>query len=295
MRGSDAGYDALASRVGAIRVRQALLAQGIAVGAVYSVGDPATDPFHESDPLAYVKSIRLACASDDGRTWRATVSYSEFNPEDWNEDPLSRPPIRWVEPVPYQAIADVTADVDPVTGDPDPKPVVNSAYDYFDPPILRDVTRLDWVVERNERVEDVDPALIEAYQNVTNDAVFWGYARGVVQCLSITPGKPQYSAKLPPTAGNPGGGGYYCTVLYRFGVNRSGWKARPLDQGLRRLVPGTPPERRQIEIEGSLATAPVLLDGAGDVLPVDGDPHYHSFLILPERDFAAFNFPAAWN
>src|SRR5690606_12564520 len=138
-------------------VRRALLNDySIGIGTAYAVGT-SEDAWYETDALAYVRDIRIQCESDDGCTWSIDVEYGEINPDDVAENPLARPPIRWVEPVQLQVPADVTFD------DP-PKAVLNSAYDPFDPPILRDFTRLDWVVERNELASSFNVAWIEFYQ-----------------------------------------------------------------------------------------------------------------------------------
>ena len=156
---------------------------------------------------------------------------------------------------------------------------MNSAGDWFDPPLVRDDSRPVLTIVRNEA--DFDPEIADSYRDTVNDDYFFGAAAGRVKCVSIT-GKQLFSADVLP-------GGFYWVVTYTFQFNRDGWASPLLDQGFRRLVSGS---RRAILVDGQPASAPVLLDGSGGVLTPGDPPVYQTYHLYLEADYSVFEFPA---
>src|SRR4051794_11454486 len=67
------------AHVGPVAVKAAL---NLRIGQAYSIGVAGTDPWHEEDLGAILKSVDLACTSDDGREWEITAQYGP-----WSERP----------------------------------------------------------------------------------------------------------------------------------------------------------------------------------------------------------------
>jgi hypothetical protein len=278
--------DANAALVGSIKVREAFLAQtSIDVGTHYQLGTTG-DAWYERDLTAFAKSFNIRCISDDRCTWEVVVDYEEYDPDEWLPNPLDRAALRdWGE-VSTEAVADRGWNSDGTQGGA----IINSAGDYFDPPVLRDLTRPTLTIVRNEAIATLstypvwDPVGAAAYRDTINSATWLTYPQYTVKCRSIT-AREAWSSKIPNGLG--GYGAKYAIVTYSFEINPDTWRAYPLDQGLRRLDTGV---RKQIIVDGSPATSPVLLNGSGAVLSVGGTPVYGSHLLYRPRAFSAFGF-----
>lgn len=263
------------NRVGPAKVKEAwATATGLTIGSPYSIGtapDPGADPpvagdeWHEKDLQAFVNNVQVD-PGKDARNWTITVSYGPWQPREQN--PLDEPPSIECDGEQFERIVD---------RDRDGNPIVNSSKDYYDPPVVRDDSRPTMVIVRNEPYSTPNPA--PAYNDRVNSATFHGEDPGTVKCGIIKRSR-QWHQAVPD-------GGYYWRTTYPFTLNRDGWQREILDQGLRELVAGTPPERKQIKIKSQLATSPVLLDGSGGVLPTDGAAVYNTHHIYLEADFSA--------
>jgi hypothetical protein len=244
----------------------------LAIGQPYRIGTSGTDAWFEEDLGAVLKSVDLTCDSPDGRQWTVTAQYGPWTTKPREESPLDEPEEVEIGGEQYERICD--ADVAGAA-------VTNSAGDYFDPPVTRDDSRPSLVIVRNEAYDA--PDLSADYSDTVNDATFFGQAAGNVKCGVITR-RRQWHQAVP--------GGFYWKTTYPFSLNRDGWNKSILDQGLRRLE-GTPAQRKQIAVDGQLATSPVLLDGSGGVLAPGGTPVFRSYQVYPSRDFSAFGFAGA--
>jgi hypothetical protein len=254
-------------------------ALGLAIGQGYSVGtaaDPGADPpvagdaWHKQDAGAVIKSVDGSCDSPDGRQWTITVQYGPWTSKPREENPLDEPEEVEIGGEQRDRICDRDR-----TG----AAVVNSAGDYFDPPVVRDESRPTLTIVRNEAYDS--PDLSAEYSDTINDANFFGADAGTVKCGTITR-RRQWHQAVP--------GGFYWKTTYPFSLNRDGWRKSILDQGLRQVVSGA---RKQITVDGQLATSPVLLNGSGAILAVAGTPVYRGFDVYEAKDFGAFGFVGA--
>lgn len=247
--------------VGALAVRTA---DGLPRrGSIY-----ATDT--EVDLSARVKSIDPSQDSDNAKIWLVRVEY-DSRVEDEPENPLERPPeISWGF-AQFQRIA---------WRDVDGKAIVNSAGEYFDPPIEIDDSRPVLSIVRNEA--SFNPSLAIEYQDAVNSDSFMGFSAGQAKVSNIT-------------ARSVREGDYqYWQVAYEFHFRRDGWAVRPLDQGRystgRVRIPEIDEDGN--EIPDSHVIDPVPLDGNGQPIDNPGPDNcvFLEFHAYKRRAFSAFNF-----
>lgn len=236
----------------------------VSIGNVYSYAG-------ETDAGAYCLNISAdqeQVAEGDGLSWIVAADYGPYDPTVNPQSPLDRPcEVSWT----YATFEEV------IDEDKNGNAVVNSAYDYFDPPITRDRSRPILVVDRYERGFSV--SLTDMYNDSVNSDEWFGADPGTVKL------KPVGAQLLrDPDIG------WYWKRHYEFEYNPKGWKIRPLDQGMRKLAGTTPEKQIPITVGGSLATAPVLLDGEGGELAPGSDPVYLEFEDLTEVPFADLGF-----
>lgn len=240
-------------------VTQYLLANVADIGNAYGgAGSELTDLG------TYLQSWTVDCTTRDGLTWKATAEYGPLEPP--NEDPLLESPDYDWDGVTFEEVVD--QDVDGLA-------VVNSAGDYFDPPITRDANRSVLTVTRNE--SSFNPGLADLYRDVVNSDTFAGAAPGTVKCSSI-------KGKWVPFPDLFAGG--YWQVTYVFHFKREGWNRVILDQGFRKLDGTT---RKPILIDGEPASSPVLLNGLGDELTPGNPPEFLEFEVYESAAFSVFN------
>ena len=99
----------------------------------------------EADLFAYNNSITCDAAGDDGIEWIVTANYSWYDPLQagggQNQNPLLMPiEVSW-------DMRDLEAALD---RDIDGNPILNTAFDPYDPPLMTDDTRLTMTIVRNE-------------------------------------------------------------------------------------------------------------------------------------------------
>lgn len=238
---------------------------GLAIADTYAFGS-------ESDGGAFVNDIEVTCskASKSYYYWDATVQYGPIDPSVNPLNPLNEQPrVAWGWAQFQEA----------VTKDRDDNPVLNTAFDPFDPAISRDQSRPILSLVRNEATFDQD--LADSLRDTVNDAPWWGAAAGKVKIANISAAR-QYNADA---------GGWYWEVSYEFQFNRDGWAARPLNAGFRQLNTGGT-QQEQIYRDGQPIGSPALLDEDGHVIDPGGTPLFLEFDIYPESDFSLLNFDA---
>ena len=259
--------------VGAATVRNSI---GVSIGNPYDTTDgvgTVADEWTERDPGSYVNSIMAAQSGGDdgdGMNWFVTVSYGGYDPTVFPENPLHRP---------------VTVDWDfaqfqrTVDEDETGTPVVNSAGDYFDPPVETDDSRPVLTLVRNEA--RFDPMLAMNYKDSTNSDLWFGiFPPRTAKCVNI---KPKHI--LDPNIG------WYWEVTYEFSFNFiDTWIRKILNQGMRQLSLDQT-KYEHIMQKGGPITSPVPLDENGRELPAGTAPYFLEFHILKEQAFADFNFP----
>jgi hypothetical protein len=240
-------------------------APGIALGNIYDTTNPHTS-VNEQDLQSFCMGIKVQCAHVDGCTWEVTFEYGPYDPTIHPENPLDQPAeIAWTF-APFESIAD-----EDVNGDA----IVNSAGDYFDPPVMKDDSQPVLTITRNEPT--FDPLLAAECRDKTNDAPFLGSAPGTVKVMDIS-GDRQWNAQCQ----------WYWKVRYEFKFDKKTWTRTLLDQGVMELDPGGT-HQQVIQNSGVPSASPSLLDGSGHVLAHGSPPVYLDFDIYEPIDFGQFN------
>ena len=257
------------SQVGALRVRAAT---GIPqIGHTYNNGLDPADPLYEDDPGAYVESVESAMDTDPEHgavDWIVTVNYGFLVPFDIN-------PSLWPIKVSFGGERTEKA----TSKDKSGGPIVNSAGDPFDPPIVIDDSRSTMTVTRNELVSAFDLTLAESYRDKINNEIWNGFDALTVKCGIISTSEPQYDSNARV---------YYYTVTYPFMIDRKGWLKNILDAGCNEIDSGTG-LAKPIMNQGQQVSDPVPLDGSGVRNAPGADPVFTDFDVYEEADFAGLN------
>ena len=247
-------------------VRDVLSAAGLPVkGDIYATAD-------ELDSGARCKSRDAAQDDDNPAVWVVTCHYDTTTEEQDEEPTQRRTRYRWGT-AQFQRVA---------WKDIDGKAIVNSAGQYFDPPIEVDDSRPTLTVTRIERT--YNQALAIQYQDAVNSDSFLGFAPGQVKVASIEAEDFEENGVI------------YWTVKYEFHFRREGWIKEPLDQGRYEkwgnfLVPIKERDEDGNELD-TYVSDPVPLDGQGKRLDNPGPDSckYLSFKVYKSLAFRAFNF-----
>jgi hypothetical protein len=182
--------------------------------------------------------------------WTATLEYGPWNPLEHTTtgDPTNQP----LRP---RFTSTNTPQI--VYEDVDGNPVVNSAGDYFDPPIERDFPRWTLTVVRNEASPTM--ATIGPYANRINEAAWNGFPPKTVKLSPIQLPAPEFSQFT---------GNLYYPIEYVFEINFDGWTKNVLNQGYREL--SSTGKLIPILVGGTPASSPVMLDRNGHALITPG-------------------------
>lgn len=230
-------------------------ATGIRIGAAFP-----------SDSAAFCQSIKPRNESYSPRIWLVTSLFSDKF--DRAENPLNDPVrVRWVgrtfsRPLIYDANGDA---------------IVNSAGDPFDPPPERDFSRR--VAQISANVAAV-PSYLDTYEDAINsDSVTLdgkSFAAGTLKCgqLQISEWKERNSTA-------------YREISLEIETSREGWNLELLDAGFReRDYSGNLVNIRNTG-DNELPTAPVPLDGSGNVL---ADPTPANAVVLTFQQYPSLAF-----
>lgn len=218
-----------------------------------------------------VRSVgRCTCPFDqsDAMMWEGTASYGPWNPleNSFDGNPVNIPPLfRFdINLVAVPAIVDV-----------DGNPIVNSAGDYYDPPVEREVAKVTLTVNRNEA--SPNPAVLLALTNVVNLTAWNGFPPKTVKFNCPTMPVVQYCQATSS---------FFWPMEYVFDVNFDTWVKQVLNRGLRQLdasgnlvpiyINGQPlSDPVFLDEDGHAILTPDLLDAAGDT-PGEADPSGYS-------------------
>jgi hypothetical protein len=237
----------------------------------YYVLKNASNVVVEFDTNAFAVKIEAQIDGDcnDDSSWIVTVDYGPYDPTQFPENPLNHPiKISWGENRFEQG---VTEDIN---GDP----VLNSAGDYFDPPITIDDSRPTLRIVRNERT--YDPNYAKTWKDTLNADTFFGQP----------PNSWKMSTPLGDLDYNPVCGFYYI-VTYQFEFDPELWKKKILDQGMRQIVGGVKTNMK--DDDGGDLNAPLPLNGEGEKLVAGEDPVFLTFEIYQESDYSQLNLDPA--
>jgi hypothetical protein len=179
---------------------------------------------HPENPLMTVRSVDLA-QTDGPMVWEATIEYS-------SQSHMTRPTkTTKTHSRPQQAARikwTTTQFTKPLTRDVDGNAIINSAGDYFDPPIEIDTSRWSIVIEK--KVAAV-PSYILSYANTINEAAIT--IDGVVIGEKVAK-LSEISISEKDTAQ----GEEFYTFTYRLelaNADEGDWVVKVLDQGLHEI------------------------------------------------------------
>ncbi len=193
----------------------------------------------------YATSKSCKPTRKDLKAWQLTVNYQSVPANvQYEENPLARPPVVTWSSVSYE---------EEIYKDIAGKTILNSAGDYFDPPIR--VARSRWQVSYKRNRAWI-PTWILDYTDAINSDQF------TIGGLTV----PRGYAKLDRIEIGPmqiENGVTYYEVSYTFTLQKESWQPKILDQGLYEKVGGV---RRRIRVSGEPVSEPVLLDGTGQAL-----------------------------
>lgn len=215
---------------------------------------------------SFVDTLEAEEESEDGLSWKVSVSYSPYDANQFPEDPTTWKTIVQFSGQKYER---------PISQDEDGTWILNSAGQPFGDPPGVDDTRPLLTFTRNELVSTYDDDLAATYRDTINNATWNGYDAYTVKCDSITTSDPQFDAIAQV---------YYYTVTYTFAINkRETWRLQVLDQGFEKLDSGV---WKPILKNGQPPSEPALLDGSGGELAVGGTPVFLTFKGYKEVDFS---------
>lgn len=214
----------------------------------YDVGSHPSLPYigevHDVDTGAYCYDIDVKqVAGYVG--WEVTVSWST----EWvlDQDPtLDAAVIEW----------DSEQFQKPAVFDRDGKAILNSAGDFFDPPVMMDDSRRIVTIQKN--LASV-PAWILSYKDAINIAGF------TVDGLTVAAETAKVQA-VRVGGNNYRNGTTFRSLTLTLCIDEDGWDLSPLDQGFRKIGYGGELENIRNPGDNERPSSPVCLDGSGGEL-----------------------------
>lgn len=159
-----------------------------------------------------------------------------------------------------------------------PRPIVNSAFEKYDPPYEISKGLLVLTVTKNQA--SFDPILVRRMYNCVNKYAFLGFEPGVVKLANASARRRYESGQLF----------FECTYEFQFNDSEDGWRLVVLDQGYTYLVAGVSTNIR--DGNGQVPAKPVALNGNGGILALDGDDTawvYNKFSVYKRANFNLLN------
>jgi hypothetical protein len=227
---------------------------------------------HPSWQALTARKVTASNQADSPHHFLVTVEYSsapldkEDKDKEDNPDPTTRPAvINWSTKLYRES---VEKDVD---GDA----ILNSAGDYFDPPIERDRSNWTCVVRKNLANP---PTWLLDYNNCpinsssfTVDGVQVQAERARLSMIDI--GEKQVENDVN-----------FRTVTITLEFKKEGWKASILDQGLKEIDGG---ELKPIMVDGKSITSPICLSGGVHIeAPTPQNAVFLDYDIYDSKDFS---------
>lgn len=227
-------------------------------------------------PPQLCRGISVKQDSSAPRKWVLEANYSseplKGSDEQQAENPLDRPPaIKWSSKSYQLAIA----------YDRNGKAILNSAGDFFDPPV--EVERSHWTVSISKNVLAVPQSILE-YANATNQSAFAIQGVGIAaECAKLM----DIGLSERQSEGEGQNKVSFYTFDYTMELRAETWKLKTLDQGVR-YKDGS--DIKQILDDHSPprpVTSPKCLDGAGGILanPTPQNAKFLEFDVEDVKDF----------
>ena len=235
---------------------------------------------HPTLPGHTCRQVRVRQDSGAPRKWTIEAEYSSAPTKDGDNEtnPLLRPAeITWRSTQSREAI------VKDVNG----KAILNSAGDYFDPPV--EVDRSRWTISVSKNVANVPSYLLDYPDAVNNGSV----TVSGIPCEQYTLKVSDINISGPKNEGEV----LYYQFSYQLDHKREKWlPLAVLDQGMRKKTTKTVNNETKQHLEHIMdlsktprpVSSPVLLDGAGGVLqnPNLNNAKYREFTVYYARSFS---------
>jgi hypothetical protein len=221
-------------------------------------------------------SIQASPEGDEPNVWTVTASYEPLDPDTIEaiENPLLAPPEISYDGEPFERIADREA---PDANGGQPRDILNSAGDPFDPAIMADDSRSIMAVEWNAASYSEEWA--SGWRDRVNSDVFMGRAPGTLKVRKLIGRRVWYQQA----------NAFYWRVSLELHINADGWDRQVLDAGYHELDASGNKTRIALD-DGKDPASPVPLDGEGKrAAPGSGgtiEPHYLTFRVYRRRPFA---------
>ncbi len=233
----------------------------------------------EFDNNAYAHTLTATQEDGDGLGWLVVVEYGPYSSLWAGGGPTQNPLMQPIDVEWDWRTQEIVADIDV-----DGNPILNTAFDPFDPPLMEDDPRPLLTVVRNEPTFNVAQAI--QYRNAVNSDAFGGFDPLFARCLPIK-SKNLFHQDV----------GWYSQTTYQFefrpatsdSSGQNGYRRTVLNQGMRALSTVTGVKYHP-SYKGVTITEPILLNQSGYQIDKGEDPYYCIFQTKPELPFAVFEF-----
>jgi len=227
---------------------------------------------HPSWQALTARKVTASNQADSPHHYIVTVEYSsapldkEDKDKEDNPDPTTRPAVIKWNTVLYREAVEKDVDGDAI---------LNSAGDYFDPPIERD--RSNWTCNVRKNMANPPTWLLDYNNCPINSSSF------TVDGVSVQARKARLSMidigeKQVENDVN------FRTVTITLEFKKEGWQASILDQGLKEVDGGV---LKPITVDGKSITSPQLLSGGVHIdAPTPDNAEFLDYDIYDEKDFS---------
>jgi len=227
---------------------------------------------HPSWRALTARKVTASNQADSPHHFLVTVEYSsapldkEDKDKEDNPDPTTRPAVIKWNTVLYREAVEKDVDGDAI---------LNSAGDYFDPPIERD--RSNWTCVVRKNLANPPTWLLDYNNCPINSSSF------VVDGVNVQQRKARLSMidigeKQVENDVN------FRTVTITLEFKKEGWQASILDQGLKEVDGGV---LKPITVDGKSITSPMLLSGGVHIdAPSPDNAEFLDYDIYDEKDFS---------
>ena len=253
------------------------------------------DPFLFGNTINEFASVKLIATgkprmvANGRRLWHSQANYSTIASEECTTndiDPLEQPPTVRFSSQKFQGVVHLGTNVTDGGGGGSGQhtdAIVNSAGEKFDPPLMRDASRLQITIDANEPT--FEPLLADRYHGAINS--------DSVQIKGVT--YPKHTLKIDSVTAvekfQSNCQGSYWAVQIVILANRDTWVRRIVDSGFNQLVDDK--VKRIVDDDSIPFDTQQLLDGNGVwVRPgPNAQPTILKYLVDHSLPFAALNLP----
>jgi hypothetical protein len=240
-------------------VRNSIVVGGIAI----DIGSAhPTDVGQRCLGITVASDGQEACPLDSSESikWKIEVSYGLWNI-------LERSPDGNPIHIPLRFRFEFTGVSTPAFVDVDGNAIVNSAGDYYDPPVEYERLHASLVVRRNESAPNIN--LVAAWSNTVNLKAWNGFPPKTARLMPIRIPEIMYSQVT---------NSFYWPMEYEFEINFDTWVKQILNQGFRQLdaegqlvpifINGQPIDTPlMLDEDGHAILTPAFVDSSGDTPP----------------------------